>query len=371
VADEIFVAVDSRIDPGSLHPVVEVADRVVQYEFAPPFERALAWAHAQCGGDWVLRIDSDEVAAPSLVAALPELVRAKDVVEYHIPRRWLYPDMRHWLDEYPWSMDYQARLVRNDPATLWFDGVVHSTTGLARPAVYLEHPLYHLLCAVTDADERRARIARYVTEEARPEGSLPIHKANYLPERFATREPRPVPEEDLAAIAEVVGAGTTETTSLVPSSTPIPVARRAEIDRQWARRPLAGDAHNAGLVVVEGDTRMHAGQTREVHARVTNLGSETWPGGLTRHPLIRVAYRWLGPEGNVVVPEGRRAPFPAALRPGRSCVLPVLVTAPNEPGRHVLEIDVVHEGVRWFGCAAREEITLSEHPARWLTEDAT
>jgi hypothetical protein len=116
---------------------------------------------------------------------------------------------------------------------------------------------------------------------------------------------------------------------------------------------------------------MHAGQTREIHVRATNLGSETWPGGLTRHPLIRVAYRWLAPGGTVVVPEGRRAPFPAALRPGRSCVLPVLVTAPNEPGRHVLEIDVVHEGVRWFGCATREEITLSEHPARWLTEDAT
>ncbi|HEY1634629.1 MAG TPA: hypothetical protein VGF64_07725 [Acidimicrobiales bacterium] len=371
VADEIFVAVDSRTDPSSLGLLLDVSDRVVRYDFAPPFERALAWAHAQCAGDWVLRIDSDEVAAPSLVEALPELIQADDVVEYHIPRRWLYPDGRHWLDEYPWSMDYQARLVRNDPATLWFEGVVHSNTGQARPAVYLEHPLYHLVCAVSSADERRARIARYVTEEARPEGSLPIHRANYLPERFATREPRPVPEEDLSAIAEVVGAGTTETTSPVPPSTPIPVARRAEIDRQWARRPLAADTHRARVLVVEGDTRLHAGQTREIHVRVTNLGSETWPGGLTRHPLIRVAYRWLAPGGAVVVPEGRRAPFPAALRPGRSCVLPVLVTAPDEPGRHVLEIDVVHEGARWFGCATREEITLSEHPARWLTEDAT
>jgi hypothetical protein len=369
VADEIFVAIDSRTDPASLGRVMEIADRVVRFEFAPPFERALAWAHSQCAGDWVFRIDSDEVAAPSFVAALPELVRARDVVEYHVPRRWLYPDTQHWLDEYPWSMDYQARLVRNDPATLWFEGVVHSNTGRARPAVYLEHPLYHLVCADSSENERAARIARYVSEEARPDGSVPIHRANYLPERYATRDPRPVPEGDLSVIAEVVGAVDSETRSLAASSIPIPVARRAEIDKGWAYRPLAADAHKAGLAVVEGDTRMHAGQTREIHIRVTNLGSETWPGGMEQHPLIRVAYRWLDAHSKVVVPEGRRAPIPAALRPGRSCVLPVLVTAPDEPGRHVLEIDLVNEGVQWFGCPVREEITLSKHPARWLVDD--
>jgi hypothetical protein len=212
-------------------------------------------------------------------------------------------------------------------------------------------------------------MARYVSEEARPEGSLPIHRANYLPERYATRDPLPVPDEDLSVIAEVVAAVDSEKRSLVPRSVPVPVARRSEIDRQWAHRPLAADAHQAGLVVVEGDTRMHAGQTREIHVRVTNLGSETWPGGRAQHPLIRVAYRWLDADGDVVVPEGLRAPIPAALRPGRSCVLPVLVVAPDEPGAHVLEIDLVHEGVRWFGCAVREEITLSERPASWLVDD--
>jgi len=369
VADEIFVAVDSTTEATALGLLAEVADRLIRYEFAPPFERALAWAHAQCSGDWVLRIDSDEVAAPSLIGALPELIRAKDVLEYHIPRRWLYPDTAQWLDEFPWSMDYQARLVRNDPATLWFEGVVHSNTGCARPARYLEYPLYHLACATSSAEDRTAKVARYVAEDVRPEGSLAIHRANYAPERYATREPRPVPAEDRAAIAGVLEAAGDRRRSPSAPAHPVPVARRSDIDRHWDRRAVAPDAHRASLEVVEGDTRMHAGQNRDVHVRVTNLGSETWPGGL-RHPVILVSYHWLDPEGHVVVADGVRSPFPAAVPPGTSCVLPVTVIAPDEPGRYVLEIDIVHEQVCWFGCGVREEMTLTKNPPRWFTDDS-
>jgi hypothetical protein len=207
-----------------------------------------------------------------------------------------------------------------------------------------------------------------VGEDVRPGGSLAIHRANYSPERYATREPRAVPPEDRAAIASVVEAAANKRRSPRAGGDQLPVARRAEIDRQWDRRAVAPDAHRAALVIVEGDTRMHAGQNRDVHVRVTNLGSETWPGGL-RYPLIRVSYHWLDPDGTVVVADGVRSALPAAVPPGRSCVLPVTVIAPDEPAQYVLEIDVVHELVCWFGCGVQQEMTLSKNPPRWLAAD--
>ncbi len=36
----------------------------------------------------------------------------------------------------------------------------------------------------------------------------------------------------------------------------------------------------------------------------------------------------------------------------------MVVEAPTRPGRYLLEIDVVHEFVRWFACAVRVEIDV-------------
>jgi hypothetical protein len=81
VADEIVVAVDSRVEPASLAAYDDVADRVVRFRFRPPVDRPRAWLAAQCHGDWVLSLDGDEVPSQALLRALPELVAATDVVQ--------------------------------------------------------------------------------------------------------------------------------------------------------------------------------------------------------------------------------------------------------------------------------------------------
>jgi hypothetical protein len=45
-----------------------------------------------------------------------------------------------------------------------------------------------------------------------------------------------------------------------------------------------------------------------------------------------------------------------------------MVTAPNEPGVYVLEVDLVHEAVRWFGCPEQTRVTVSQNPPQWFTE---
>ena len=94
-----------------------VADRVMRFEFRPPVDRPRAWLASQCAGDWLLSIDGDEVPSGAFVAALPDLVEATDVIQYWLPRRWLYPTEATWLAESPWWPDFQLRLLRND-ATL-------------------------------------------------------------------------------------------------------------------------------------------------------------------------------------------------------------------------------------------------------------
>ena len=289
VADEVFVAVDSRAEVTSLGPLVGLVDQLTRFEFAPPFERSLAWAHAQCHGDWILRIDSDEVASPSLVSALRELIQANDVTHYYIPRRWLYPDATRWIDEFPWSSDYQIRLVRNDPAFLWFEGVVHSGSRLNGPSRYLEWPIYHLDCAVSSEESRAAKVASYRADPIRPEGLGP--EFFYLPERYVTKSPRPVPYADIDAITRVVRAQPVEQGS-VPMYAALSVTRRAEINRHWDRRALPPEAYRGALAMLEPEIQIPAGWRRDVHLRVINLGSEMWPGGADRYPLIRIGYRW-------------------------------------------------------------------------------
>jgi FkbM family methyltransferase len=46
------------------------------------------------------------------------------------------------------------------------------------------------------------------------------------------------------------------------------------------------------------------------------------------------------------------------MGPGADAIVPMVVEAPPRPGRYVLEIDLVHEFVRWLGCAVRVEIDV-------------
>ena len=52
---------------------------------------------------------------------------------------------------------------------------------------------------------------------------------------------------------------------------------------------------------------------------------------------------------NVTVADDGRTPLTAGLAAGATIDLDLTVTAPSTPGRHLLEADLVEEGVCWFG----------------------
>ena len=95
--------------------------------------------------------------------------------------------------------------------------------------------------------------------------------------------------------------------------------------------------------------RMTSGEIRPVFAHVTNTDSVTWQWGFDQQPLVRLGYHWRTTDGTRLPDDGRRSALPSTLHPGDASIVPVVVQAPVRPGRYVLEVDLVHEGVRWFG----------------------
>jgi hypothetical protein len=361
VADEIVVAVDTRVDPAELGAYREVADKLVRFDFRPPIDRPRAWHYSQCSGEWIFSIDGDEVPSAALVDQLPDLVEARDVQQYALPRRWLFPDAATWLGELPWWPDFQFRLVRND-ATLAVRSDVHGGIVPVQPTRYLDAPLYHLDCVLRPVEERLAKARE--REESDPgrvaHGGGSLNDVLYLPERHDPADLRPVPDEDLSLIDRALASGQDAPVAVLLPPVEMPVAPAADIDAVAAPVSLPDDAYRVSLELFDRDERMAPGERRPVYLRVTNLGTTWWPWAWEQEPRIRVTYHWKAMDGETLVYEGVRSPLPARLDPGETQIVPVWVEAPADAGRYVLEFDLVHEHVRWFESPLVVEMDVAD-----------
>jgi len=364
LAAEIVVAVDSRVPESVLDPLYGgVADRLLRYEYAEPVERPFAWLHAQCSGDWILRIDSDEVPSAELLHALPDLLAVRDVHQYPLPRRWLFEDAGHALNETPWWPDYQFRLVRNDPATLWFSGTMHSSAHHVRPARFLRMPILHTDCIINSYEKRSAKMAKYAAGlQSGSQGAI-LNSIFYLPEEHRSEPLALVPQRDVELIERVLEGrrhveGPGERPEPGKQFGTIHSATREEIDAYWEERPVAEAAKKATIELMERDRHMRVDERRIFFFLVRNDGGETWPYGPLRHPAITLCYRWLTPDGEVVVPEGLHSPLSANLYPGVTDVEPATVDAPGSEGHFVLEVALMLNRTEWFGVAARETFQI-------------
>lgn len=340
VAQEIVVAVDSRLDPQYLGRYAAVADRLSRYEFKDSSLQAVPWLIDQCTGDWILQIDGDEVMSPAFIERLPELIGARDVFQYWLPCRWLYPDAGHYLAQPPWHFS-GPRLVRNDPATLWHAALSHTPFNPVFPSVHLSEGFYHLSLLVNDLAYRETKIAHYLSIASSHDREVLATDvtAFYVPEldeRFGV-DPVPVPTDDRAVIEEVLAASGEEQPS--PPGREIPMYSWSEIERTWPRRALSDEVYRGRIEPFERAPTFQTGQQRPLTVRVTNTGSEHWPG-LDREPWIKLAHRWPAPERSTTAGD---TCLPAGLAPGASALVPMTIEAPHSAGRHALELELIHE----------------------------
>lgn len=340
VAAEFVLGVDAR-RRDQIAEYAVLADRVAIVSTGP-VEHSLRQIYALCSGDWILRVDSDEIASVALIAALPALIARQDVNQYAIARRWLVGDGAHAVNEQPWWPDYQVRLTRRDAAR--HAAIVHEPLCLHEPRLYVIEPLYHLGPLLHDRDARQEKVVEYEIVHLGGPGTMREPRVRiYEPERHAESAPVPVPPEDLPALRRfAAAAGLPEV--------PDPVVGRPG-------RGAAARGADAVIELLETDTRVVRGETRTLTVRVTNLSPDTWISSPAPCHGFFVASRWHWPDGFVV--EGPRSALPIPVAPGESAVIPVGIVGPSRDGAATLDVAVVHELVRWLEPPCRLQVTVS------------
>lgn len=93
-----------------------------------------------------------------------------------------------------------------------------------------------------------------------------------------------------------------------------------------------------------------------VSVAVKNLGLATWTVS-TAAPLNLSAH-WFDAAGKTLVWDGPRTPLTQSVAPGATVTVAVALGAPPE-GAAFVQIDLVSEGIRWFGAGLQRPVTLA------------
>lgn len=91
---------------------------------------------------------------------------------------------------------------------------------------------------------------------------------------------------------------------------------------------------------------VEVGSTFFLDSAVRNASEEAWPNG--QPTRVALSYRWKTLDGQTVVDNGIRTYPEREIPPGEIFNTHQEVLAPSEPGRYILELDLVYELVSWF-----------------------
>jgi hypothetical protein len=86
------------------------------------------------------------------------------------------------------------------------------------------------------------------------------------------------------------------------------------------------------------------GAEHVVSLRIRNSGAVDWPADAG----IALGNHWLRSDGEVAVWADGRCDLAEAIPAGASASFELRIRAPAEPGRYLIEFDLVEEGVAWF-----------------------
>lgn len=122
-------------------------------------------------------------------------------------------------------------------------------------------------------------------------------------------------------------------------------------DSPTLRVPLPDSGFRAEMNVTNAPVNLSASQRVTLDLSLKNISRVSWPGRQWHADPFQIAVgnHWLDAAGNVVSNDDGRTALEEDLRPGETATMRLVVNAPAQRGDYVLEVDVVQEGVSWFG----------------------
>ncbi|MBF0529415.1 MAG: hypothetical protein HQK55_09115 [Deltaproteobacteria bacterium] len=119
-----------------------------------------------------------------------------------------------------------------------------------------------------------------------------------------------------------------------------------------AHSSLPDNGFNADLVVEPPSGRIESSALFNLLVKITNLSSTAWPAlGLDDGTYcICLSYHWLRLDGRMFIFDGLRTSLPYDMSPGAEILLDAVIKAPYMSGNYILEVDMLQEGVTWFGA---------------------
>jgi hypothetical protein len=87
------------------------------------------------------------------------------------------------------------------------------------------------------------------------------------------------------------------------------------------------------------------GETKDIEVSFRNAGTQA-----ISNEMLAVSYHWMDASdpARVIVWDGLRAAVSKPLQPGERYVTILRLQPPDRPGRYILSLDLVREGVAWF-----------------------
>ena len=255
-----------------------------------------------------------------------------------------------------WRVLFLILLVSTAVEAAWFQRKYHRT---ARTALRV-----HLF----DADYPRKILGPAVASAANP---IYIADANWIPgyiqaywygtlegidlSRFRRLPPDvPVPMGGLVITTEENCPGC----EILATVKPYTLAIAKEPPRP--RTPLPHEAFRAELSVVSAPRDFQAKERAPMRIRVKNVSPITWlarerGGGPFQ---VSLGNHWLDPSGKTLINDDGRSALLRDLKPGDTTELFLAVNSPPRPGNYILEIDMLQEGVSWFGLVGSPTVRL-------------
>jgi SAM-dependent methyltransferase len=115
--------------------------------------------------------------------------------------------------------------------------------------------------------------------------------------------------------------------------------------------PLPDDAFQAVLTVPTDELTLRVGETIPFPVSVHNSSPVAWPGHTETqgHRDLALGNHWWKHDNSSHLFDDQRMRLPARLEPGATTDLVLMIAAPSDTGTYTLELDMVQEGVAWFG----------------------